>query len=166
MKLGEMFAMEIEHEAGATKRVLERLPADKFDWTPHEKSMKLGHLASHLVNLLGWTGVTLASDELDFEAMDFEPPEYTSAEECVAGLEREIEKATSALRGASDEALMEMWTLRAGEKVFFTIPKTVVVRNFVINHGIHHRSQLAMYLRLNDIPVPQIYGPSADEPEM
>jgi uncharacterized damage-inducible protein DinB len=166
MKLGEMFAMEIEHEGVVTKRVLDRLPDDKFDWTPHEKSMTLGHLASHLVNLLSWTGITLASDELDFSAMDFEPAEYRSVAECVAGLERELDAATSALRGASDEALMEMWTARAGEKVFFTIPKVTVIRNFVINHGVHHRAQLAMYLRLNDIPVPQIYGPSADEPEM
>lgn len=166
MNLGEMLALEMEHEGVITKRVLERLPSDKFDWSPHEKSMKLGDLASHLVNLLKWTGITLGSDGLDFEANDFSQTGYSSAGECVEGLQNELLAATSALRGATDDELLEEWTARSGEKVFFTIPKTTVIRNFVINHGVHHRAQLAMYLRLNDMPVPQIYGPSADEPDM
>ncbi|REJ76201.1 MAG: hypothetical protein DWQ47_11340 [Acidobacteria bacterium] len=166
MKIGELLAMELEQESIATRKVIERLPDDKFGWKPHEKSMELGPLASHVVNNLGWTGITIETDELDFAGMEFEAEEFTNSSDCVAGFDSALSKALGQLREVSDEELMKNWTLREGEKVHLTLPKAAVVRSFVINHGIHHRAQLAMYLRLNDVPVPQIYGPSADEPDM
>lgn len=166
MQIGEMLAAEIEQEAVATRKVLERLPDDKFDWQPHEKSYKMGALASHVVNSLGWTQATIGSDELDMANADFTPQEFTSADEAVAGFDKQLKAATDLLRNTSDAEMMGNWTLREGDKVFMTLPKAAVIRGFVMNHGIHHRAQLAMYLRLNDVPVPQIYGPSADEPDM
>ncbi len=166
MGIGEHMANEMRHEAVATRKVLERLPDDKFDWQPHDKSMKLGALASHLVNNFGWADMILSSSELDFGGMDFTPNEYHSAAECVAAFDKALEATANLLASTSDEALRDTWTLRDGERVYFTQPKIGVLRGFVLNHNIHHRAQLAMYLRLNDIPVPQIYGPSADEPDM
>ena len=166
MGIGNHMADELRMEARATRQVLERLPDDKFDWQPHEKSMKLGALASHIVNNLGWTGTILGSDELDIATAEFTPEEFHSSAECVAGFDRALDKALSELASATDEDLFQFWTFRAGDKVFFSEKKIGVLRGFVMNHGIHHRAQLAMYLRLNDVPVPQIYGPSADEPEM
>ncbi len=166
MNIGEMLAVELEQESKATRKVLERLPDDKFDWQPHEKSMKLGALASHIVNSLGWTDLILESDGLDFDAMEFTPLEFHNAADCVAGFDEALMRVAGKLKEASDADIMEAWTARAGDKVFFSQPKAPVIRGFVLNHGIHHRAQLAMYLRLNDIPVPQIYGPTADEPDM
>lgn len=166
MTIGEMLAAELVQEGKATRKVLERLPDEKFEWQPHEKSMKLGALASHVVNNLGWTGATIGSDGIDFETMDFTPQEFHNSADAVAGFDKALNEAAEMLASASDEDLMAMWTARAGEKVYFSQPKAAVIRGFVMNHGIHHRAQLAMYLRLNDIPVPQIYGPSADEPDM
>lgn len=166
MGIGQHMADELRMEAKATRKVMERLPDDKFDWQPHEKSMKLGALASHIINNLGWTATILGSDELDIAAAEFTPEEFHSSAECVAGFDRALEKAASEVASATDEDLFRFWTFRAGDKVFFSEKKIGVLRGFVMNHGIHHRSQLAMYLRMNDIPVPQIYGPSADEPDM
>jgi uncharacterized damage-inducible protein DinB len=166
MGIGEHMADELRLEGRTTRKVLERLPDDKFDWQPHEKSMTLGHLASHLVNNLGWADLIIGSDGIDFEAMDFTPSEYHSSAECVAAFDKALEATASLLASTDDPALFEKWTARAGDRIFFSEKKIGVLRGFVMNHNIHHRSQLAMYLRLNDIPVPQIYGPTADEPEM
>ncbi len=166
MGIGEHMADELRLEAKTTRKVLERLPDDKFDWKPHEKSMKLGALASHIVNNLGWTSTILGSDELDIATADFTPEEFHTSSEAVAGFDRALEKAAVEMASATDEDLFRLWTFRAGDKVYFSEKKIGVLRGFVMSHGIHHRAQLAMYLRLNDVPVPQIYGPSADEPDM
>ncbi len=165
-RLASAFLAELDNEAKVTRAVLERVPADKFDWKPHEKSMAFGRLASHIAEMFGWTASTLRSDVLDFATMDYKPFEPTSTEELVAYFDEHIAKAKAILAETSDETFMTNWTMRNGETVYFTMPKVAVMRTFVMNHIIHHRGQLSVYLRLNDIPVPSIYGPSADEGSM
>ncbi|HEV7699400.1 MAG TPA: DinB family protein [Pyrinomonadaceae bacterium] len=165
-RIAAAFLGELENEAKVTRTVLERVPADKFDYKPHEKSMTFGRLASHIAEMFGWTKETLKSDVLDFSAMDYKPFEPTSTEELLAFFDDHIAKAKAILAETSDETFMTDWTMRNGEQVYFTMPKVAVMRSFVMNHIIHHRGQLSVYLRLNDIPVPAMYGPSADEGAM
>lgn len=157
---------EMEHEAGVTRSCLERIPADKFDWKPHEKSMAFGRLASHIAEMFSWTGPTLEHPELDFAKMDYKPFEPKTTEELVEFFDKNVAEAIVALKNSPDERFMENWTMRNGEQVYFTMPKIAVMRSFVLNHIVHHRGQLSVYLRLNDIAVPSIYGPSADEGTM
>ena len=165
-RLADAFLAELENEAKVTRHCLERVPADKFDWKPHEKSMTFGRLASHIAEMWGWTEATLKSDVLDFATMEYTPFEPKSTDDLLAFFDNHIAKAKAALAETSDETFMTDWTMRNGEQVYFTMPKVAVMRTFVLNHIIHHRGQLSVYLRLNDIPVPSIYGPSADEGTM
>ncbi|MBL8182773.1 MAG: DinB family protein [Blastocatellia bacterium] len=165
-RLAMAFLGELENEAKTTRAVLERVPADKFDWQPHEKSMKMGRLAVHVAEMFGWTKETLKSDVLDFSTMDMTPFEPRTTDELLAFFDEQIANAKAILAETSDETFMTDWTMRNGEQVYFTMPKVAVMRSFVMNHIIHHRGQLSVYLRLNDIPVPSIYGPSADEGQM
>jgi uncharacterized damage-inducible protein DinB len=165
-RLASAFLGELENEAKVTRTVLERVPADKFDWKPHEKSMTMGRLATHCAEMFGWTKETLKSDVLDFAAFDYKPFEPKSNDELLAFFDDHIAKAKQILSETSDETFLTDWTMRNGEQVYFTMPKVAVMRSFVMNHIIHHRGQLSVYLRLNDIPVPSIYGPSADEGKM
>lgn len=155
---------EIDEEQKAARACLERVPADKFDWQPHEKSMTFGRLAVHIAEMFGWVKLTLTTDELDFAANPETPFEPQTTDDLVAYLEEQIAEARSQLAGTPDEAFQETWTLRMGDQVFFTLPKIVVLRTVILNHIYHHRGQLSVYMRLNDIPVPSIYGPSADTP--
>ncbi|MGQ0541989.1 MAG: DinB family protein [Blastocatellia bacterium] len=157
---------EMEQEAATARKCLERVPADKFDWKPHEKSMSFGKLASHIAEMFGWTPPTLQQPELDFAKMDYKPFEPQTTEELVEYLDKNVAEALDTLRNTPDEVFMENWTMRNGEQIYFTMPKAVVMRSFVMNHIVHHRGQLSVYLRLNEIPVPSIYGPSADEGQM
>ncbi len=157
---------EMEHEAATTRKGLERVPADKFAWKPHEKSMEFAKLASHIAEMFSWTGPTLQASELDFAKMDYKPFEPNTTEELVEFLDKNVAEALDVLRNTPDEVYLENWTLRNGETVYFTMPKIATMRSFVMNHIIHHRGQLSVYLRLNDISVPSIYGPSADEGQM
>lgn len=165
-RLATAFLAELDNEAKVTRAVLERVPADKFDWQPHEKSMKMGRLAVHVAEMFGWTKETCTSDVLDFSTMDMTPYEPKTNEELLAFFDDHIVKAKEILAGTSDETFFTDWTMRNGEQVYMTMPKVAVMRSFVMNHIIHHRGQLSVYLRLNDIPVPSIYGPSADEGQM
>jgi uncharacterized damage-inducible protein DinB len=165
-RLAGAFLAELENEAKVTRTVLERIPAEKFDWKPHEKSMSFGKLAAHVAEMFGWTKETLKSDVLDFATMDYKPLEPKSTEELLAYFDEQIAMSKAVLGETSDETFMTNWTMRNGEQVYFTMPKVAVMRSFVINHIVHHRGQLAVYLRLNDIPVPSTYGPSADEGTM
>jgi uncharacterized damage-inducible protein DinB len=153
---------ELDYEAVSARKVLERIPADKFDWKPHEKSMSMGELANHLADLFSWYKVTLEQDELDFAA-GYEQPKATNAEELVAIFDKNLAAAKESLGKAEADVFTKNWTLRSGEHVIFTLPRPATLRTFVVNHLVHHRAQLALYLRLNDIPVPSMYGPSADE---
>ena len=160
------FLGEVEQESATTRKVLERVPADKFDWKPHEKSMTFSRLATHVAEMHGWTKHTLDFPELDFSKMDYKPFEPKTTAELVEHFEKSLSEARESLKGASDETFMEDWTMRNGEQIYFTMPKIQVLRGMVFNHIVHHRAQLSVYLRLNDIPVPAMYGPSADEGSM
>ena len=154
---------EMEQEAKTTRTCLERVPADKFDWKPHEKSMEFGKLAAHIAEMFGWTPATLQQAELDFSKMDYKPFEPKTTDDLLEFFDKTVAEAIDVLRNTGDEVFLEDWTMRNGEKVYFTMPKAVVMRSFVMNHIVHHRGQLSVYLRLNDIAVPAIYGPSADD---
>lgn len=162
MSLSQALLAEFDQEMASTRRVLERIPMDKYDWQPHAKSFSLGKLATHVAQLPGWAVVTAQTSELDF-AQPFEQPSPRTSEELLAFFDQNAAEARAAVASMSDEEFSKPWTLRSGEQVFFTSPKAAVLRSFVMNHIIHHRAQLTVYLRLNDIPVPGLYGPSADE---
>lgn len=165
-RLATAFLAELENEAKTARACLERVPADKFDWQPHEKSMKMGRLAAHVAEMFGWTKETLTQDVLDFAAGDYTPFEPKTSEELLNFFDEKIATAKEVLNKTTDDTFMTPWTMRNGEQVYFTMPKVAVMRTFVMNHIVHHRGQLSVYLRLNDIPVPSIYGPSADEGQM
>jgi uncharacterized damage-inducible protein DinB len=149
-----------------TRRTLERVPLEKFDWAPHAKSMKLGALANHLAEIPNWGAVAVNTDFLDLAPLDgskYERRIAKTQDGLIALFDRKCKDARAAIAGASDEHLMKPWSLLMAGKTMMTLPKVAVVRSFVMNHSIHHRAQLGVYLRLNDIPVPSIYSPSADE---
>ncbi|MBN8568250.1 MAG: DinB family protein [Ignavibacteria bacterium] len=157
----------MKHEGVATRKMLERVPADKFSWKPHEKSMSLGQLAAHVAEIADWTMPTINQDELDFSKMEYKPFEPKTTEELVKFYDEKQAAALKTLEeNATDENLMGMWTLRNGETVYMTMPRIGVMRGFVLSHLIHHRAQLGVYLRLLDVPLPSTYGPSADEGQM
>ena len=164
--LSSVLIAEMEHEAKTTRTCLERVPADKFDWKPHEKSMEFGKLAAHIAEMFGWTPATLQQSELDFSKMDYKPFAPKTTDDLLEFFDKTVAEAIDVLRNTGDEVFLEDWTMRNGEQVYFTMPKAVVMRSFVMNHIVHHRGQLSVYLRLNDIAVPAIYGPSADEGSM
>jgi uncharacterized damage-inducible protein DinB len=157
---------ELEMEAATTRKCLERIPAEKFDYKPHEKSMTFGRLAVHVAEMLIWAKETVEKTELDFATADYKPFEPQTTAELVEYLDKMVVESVEALKNTSDEAMMENWTLRNGETVYFTMPRIQVLRGMVFNHIIHHRGQLSVYMRPNDISVPSIYGPSADEGQM
>lgn len=163
MTLNERLLAEMKQEAASTRRILERVPMDKSDYKPHEKSMSLGHLATHVAEIAGWWNVCLVQNELDFAAGDFKPKELTSTEQLLALHDEHVQQAEKILQDISESEFENMWTMRQGEMIFFTLPKSEVVRTWCLNHLYHHRAQLGVYLRLLNIPVPGIYGPSADE---
>lgn len=165
MRIADTLLPEWDHEIAVTRRVVERVPDEKLDWTPHPKSWTLRQLATHLVGIPGWVPATIEQDDVDM-AGDVAKTTDTPAESR-AGLLRRLDEhaaaARAALAGAADATLLAPWSLRSGATTFFTMPRVGVLRGFVISHMIHHRAQLALYLRLLDVPVPSIYGPSADE---
>lgn len=166
MTLGQMLAAELNQEAGSIRKMLERLPTEKMSWKPHEKSMSLERLAGHLIEMMLWTGPTINTDELDFAKVDYKPTTYANASELVADFDKHLAETLEILNNAPNEIMGNNWSLKQGEQIYFTMPKAVVMRAFVMNHIIHHRGQLSVYMRLLDIPVPSIYGPSADEGAM
>lgn len=166
MSLSENLVGELQYEAATTRKCLERVPAESFDWKPHEKSMTMGRLATHIAEMIGWVKDTVEKPELDFATMDYKPFEPKTTAELVAFLDKNIADAAESLKNASDETLLANWKMRNGEQVYFDMPRVAVIRGMLIKHIVHHRGQLSVYLRLNDIPVPEIYGPSADEGSM
>ncbi|HWZ33933.1 MAG TPA: DinB family protein [Bryobacteraceae bacterium] len=165
MNLSQMLLPEFDQEMANTRKTLERVPAGKTDWKPHEKSMTLGRLAGHVAELPGWAVETLKRDELEVMPPGQPPQPFVSgsAQELLAMFDKKTAEARAALEQASNDDMMKPWTLKVRGNVAFTLPKAAVLRGFVMNHLIHHRAQLGVYLRLNDIPVPALYGPSADE---
>jgi len=166
MSLSEMILPEFEQEMANTRRTLERVPDEKFEWKPHEKSSSLGGLATHLANIPSWTTNTFEKDELDIAPPDAPPfrlEQAKSTADLLAAFDKNVADAQAALAAATDERWFGKWSLLRGGDTIMTLPRAAVMRGFVLSHLIHHRAQLGVYLRLLDVPVPAIYGPSADE---
>lgn len=161
----ETLVRELEAESIGTKKMLALVPADKPDWKPHEKSMKLKDLATHIADLPSWITMALTTDELDFSKSPYNPKDCNGGEELVAYYEQNEAEAKATLLNNTDAILEKMWTLRNGDIVYMTESKLEVIRHS-FGQMIHHRAQLGVYLRLLDIPIPGVYGPSADEQGM
>ena len=165
MAITEALLPEFDHEMATTRTLLEIVPEQHSDWLPHPKSYTLGRLAGHIANLPGWLQVTMEATELDLaDAATWTPPPYSTTHANVAYFDSMVNKSRDALSKATDADFMVGWTLKTGGVTHFTLPRIAVVRSFVLNHIIHHRGQLSVYLRLRDVPLPQIYGPTADTP--
>lgn len=162
MTISESLIPELEMEAAATRRLIERVPEDKLDWKPHEKSMPLGRLATHLAELPGWGRLTVAQDVLDI-AEGFTPTILGSVQEILDLFDKNLIDFKESLASTPDEEFMKVWTMKHKGQEVYSSPKIGVVRGVVMNHMVHHRGQLTVYLRLNDVPLPMTYGPSADE---
>ena len=169
MSISEALVPEFDQEMATTRKLLERIPEDKLGWTPHAKSMTLGRLAGHIAEMPGWAVPTMKQ-----ESMDVNPPGgpgyeglvATSQKQVLAKFDEGVAAAKSAMTGVSDATFLQTWTLLSGGKPVFSMPRAAIVRLMLLSHVIHHRGQLSVYLRLNEVPVPSIYGPSADEGNM
>jgi uncharacterized damage-inducible protein DinB len=163
MSQKDIFLSELQAEAKKTRRMLERVPFEHAAWKPHAKSSSLQALAQHVANISVWTSYTLDHDELDLaQPMERARP-VESVEELLSFFDQRLAEAVATLEKATDALLDSDWTMRAGEQVYFTRPKKDVIREFVLSHIIHHRGQLSVYLRLLGVPLPGMYGPTADE---
>lgn len=165
MAIKDAVLPEFDHEMATTRKVIERVPDDKFNYKPHDRSMTMGALASHIADMPTWAVVGIAQDSIDL-AGGFKPFQAASNAELLAAFDKNVSLARGTIAGTSDETFMKSWSLKRGDVTLMTLPKIAVVRSFVMNHVIHHRGQLSVYLRLNNVPVPSIYGPSADKGSM
>ena len=166
MPISQALLPEFDQEMANTRKVLERCPEDKFGWKPHPKSFAMGALATHIVNMTGWTVDTIDKDSFDIAppgAPPYKEEPIATSEELLARFDKNAVAARAAIAGASDEHFAQTWSLLNGGQTLFSMPRIACIRSFVMNHTIHHRAQLTVYLRLNDVPVPGVYGPSADE---
>lgn len=162
MDIVQLLLTEFEEEAKLTRRMLERIPEDKWSWKPHERSMVFKYLVVHIAELPSWVTMGLTTSELDFATMDYKPSEVSSRDDVLKLHQASVESGRKSLQQAKEEDLLPSWTLRRGDQIFATYTKYGVVR-LSIAQTIHHRAQLGVYLRLLDIPIPGTYGPSADE---
>jgi uncharacterized damage-inducible protein DinB len=166
MAIREALLPEFDHEMANTRKTLERIPEDKLGWKPHEKSMTFGRLAGHLAELPGWAVSALDTDQFDMAPPGqppVQPANAASAREVLEMFDKNVANARKAIAAYPDEHFVQSWSLLAGGKTLMTMPRIAVIRTWVLSHNIHHRAQLGVYLRLNDIPVPAVYGPSADD---
>ena len=166
MSIAATLLPEFDQEMAGTRKVLERCPDHKFTFTPHAKSWSMGSLATHIVNMLGWTIDVITKDSFDIAPVGAAPYREEPAKSNAVLLERfdrNVAAARAALTDASDETLQAPWSLLQGGQKIFSKPRLTCLRSDILNHTIHHRAQLCVYLRMNDIPVPGLYGPSADE---
>jgi uncharacterized damage-inducible protein DinB len=162
----ELLKTEFDQEMQATRALLDRVPMDRADYLPHVKSMTAGRLATHIVMLAGWTPTILSKDELDLSTIDREAMMATagSKESLLSAFDENVKSGLAAFANVSDADMQTPWTLRMGDHVVMTSPRYMVFRRIMLNHLIHHRGQLNVYLRMLDVPLPKLYGPSADEP--
>jgi uncharacterized damage-inducible protein DinB len=166
MAMNQPLLMEFEREMGNTRRALERIPESTFGWRPHPRSNTMGWLASHIANMPHWAVATLTSDSFDVQppgTENYTMPEARTSAELMEMFDRNVTECRSALAAATDEQLMAQWSLLKGGQTMFSMPRIAVMRGMIMNHLVHHRGQLTVYQRMNDIPVPSLYGPSADE---
>jgi uncharacterized damage-inducible protein DinB len=161
--LNDLAFADFDGEVAATRRVLARLPDDQFGWKPHEKSKPLGELATHCVELMAWQVQVLTGPDIDFATSKLARVDAKTSEALVKAFDAGVEAVRGALASVDASRLGEDWTLRFGDRVVFTRPRAVVFRSFGLSHIAHHRAQLTVYLRLLGVPVPPVYGPSADE---
>lgn len=163
MSIIDPIIQEFTQESANTRKVLERIPEEKFGWKPHERSMSFGELASHLADSSDWICDILETDEFNVDMSSFKPFLAANQAELLDTFDNHTAAAVELMKGQPDEKLMQPWRLKMDGNLIFEMPRVAVLRNMILNHTIHHRGQLTVYLRLNDIPVPAIYGPSADE---
>jgi uncharacterized damage-inducible protein DinB len=163
--LSKAILPEFDQEMGNTRKSLERVPEDKFSFKPHTKSMTLGALATHLATINHWAEAIFGQESFDVSTAPRQD-ELKSRAEVLAAFDKNTATARKAIADSTDAHFMKSWTLKAGDHTVLTLPRVAVVRSFLLNHNIHHRAQLGVYLRLNDVAVPSIYGPSADEGNM
>lgn len=167
MRIGQSMLDEFDMEMGGTRTVLERVPNDKLSWKIHAKSNTIGWVANHLADIPAWVDMTISHDTFDVEPVAgqmYQSPKLESIDEILALFDKNVSQARQLLESVEDATLHEPWTLLKTGEVIMTMPRLAVVRTWVINHTIHHRAHLCVYLRVNDIPVPGLYGPSADSP--
>lgn len=162
MSMINMFRKELEHEAVTTRKMLERIPDDKYDWKPHPKSMNIRQLSTHIAELPTWITMALTTDELDFAANPYEPIHVNNTQELMKLFEESLENGFSELKPENESKMEQPWTLRNGNEIYSTTSKAEVLR-MAMNQITHHRAQMGVFLRLLDIPIPGSYGPSADE---
>ena len=167
MSIAQSLLPEFDQEMANTRKVLERIPAEKWNWKPHQKSGTTGWLAGHVATIPDWLGFTLQSESLDYAPIDgkntYTPPKTDNPQQTLAAFDKCVADARATLAKASDADFAVNWTLLAGGQKIFTMPRIACIRGMILNHLIHHRAQLTVYLRLLDVPVPGLYGPSADE---
>ncbi len=164
MSISEALLAELNQEAANTRRMLEVVPGDKLDWQPHEKSMTLGRLAGHIAEIPGWAALMAGQDELDFAESDFTPVMAETTEALLEAHDQSVAAFNDSVQGCDDATMMNPWTMKNGDHVFFSMPCAVAMRGFVLNHIVHHRGQLSVYLRQLEVALPQVYGPTADNP--
>jgi len=162
MPLAQMLLPEYDQEMASTRKLLQVVPDDKLDYKPHEKSMTLGRLASHVGEMPGWIAMTLTTERLDLTP-GHKPYMASSREDLLATFDKQVAEARALLAAASDDDLAKTWSLTFAGQPVFSMPRAAVVRTSGMNHMIHHRAQLGVYLRLNNVEIPGMYGPSADE---
>ena len=163
MAIRDMLLEELDQEARVTRRLLERVPEARLAWKPHEKSMTLGQLALHIATTPGGVAELASKDAKEVRPADFVQPAARTASELVPALEESVAKAKTIVRALDDAAMMETWTLTSNGRVVMEIPRAAFLRAIMLNHWYHHRGQLSVYLRELNVPIPSIYGPSADE---
>ena len=163
MNMIDPIVTEFSHEATNTRRMLERAPEEHFDWKPHEKSMSLALLATHIAQIPEWGMAILEQDELVINLDEYTPRIASTHAELMELFETNVAKASETMQGQPDDKLMQPWRLKVGDEVKLELPRIVVIRGMILNHIVHHRGQLSVYLRLKDVPLPGVYGPSADE---
>ncbi len=165
MTIAHSLLAEFDQEVAGTRRVLSLVPDEHASWTPHAKSFTLGSLASHLANMPFWGLMTLTLPELDLNgpaATEGGRVPFTTTAALLERFDAKLAECRAALTASTDDAMQAMWTLKFGSTVFFTLPRLAVLRTTVLNHMIHHRGQLTVYLRMLDVPLPDLYGPTAD----
>lgn len=162
MSINKSFLLELQHELNSTRKIIACVPTDQWDWKPHAKSMSLGDLSKHIVELIVWTEWITKQKSLNFHT-EYKPLEAKTTEDLLALIDAFEKRVVVALEGMTEEQWMENWALKAGEHTIVEMPKVGANRFLVNNHIYHHRGQLSVYLRLLDIPIPGMYGPSADD---